>query len=174
MAWMVNHSLRAQNHAIFSGGITDGSTMSCFIPPSGNLIFAGGSADGYTQNSFLHSSNNSLFAGGSADGYTQNGFLQPRNNSLFAGGIADGYGQNIGTIGNPNNDCSQNTIFVTNALLTSSLDSDFKAIEFIHSDGVLNTRPSFLFRAGTAVTLNPEFTVPAGIIFSVEIGPCPD
>ncbi len=150
IAWMGNYSLFAQNHAIFSGGITDGFAMTCFLQPTGNLIFAGGSSDGNSQSNFLQSS----------------------NNSLFAGGDADGYGQNIGTIGNPNNDCTEDFINVTNPLLASSLDNVFKAIEFIHSDGVLNTRADFLFRAGNSVTLNPEFTLPAGIIFRIEIGPC--
>jgi len=71
-----------------------------------------------------------------------------------------------------NNNCSQSVIDVTTALINSSGDNEYKAINTITSNATLSAFSSFLFRTNNNIDLNSNFTVNDGIQFTAEMGPC--
>lgn len=169
----LSSSICAQvNHAIFAGGVDDGHALSTYTQSSNNSIFKGGSGDGFDVESFFQLTNNAIFAGGIADGFSQQTYLQPVNSGIFAGGPGDGHSVELGFPGNPNNDCTQHTLDVTDILINESLDHTFKAQQVITSGASLTTFNEFLFRAASEIELQPGFTVPDMVTFNLEIGPC--
>ncbi|HIP31638.1 MAG TPA: hypothetical protein EYG86_02635, partial [Crocinitomicaceae bacterium] len=90
----------AQNNAIFSGGIADGTDTSCYkqaIPTT--ISYIGGTNDGYSKGCYTQNIPQSIsFLGGINDGYAQDCYQQniPLTVS-YSGGINDGFSQDCYT-----------------------------------------------------------------------------
>ena len=75
---------------------------------------------------------------------------------------------------NSNANCSQSELDVNLAQIAFFQDSTYKTTGVISSGVTIDQHQEFLFRAPQQIDLNLNFTVPLGVQFDAEIGPCED